>query len=682
MDHAIANLVGRWGLPPDLPAKLAVALAAVMIGFAFLKRSPILFEGTERRFLAIASVGAGLLSIAYVSSYLHGGPRIIDATTYFLQGRALSHGDFAWQPLDPSASFRGRFLLYRDAADGGPSLGGIFPPGYPLLLAFGFLLGAPMIVGPALAIGVVVATYRLARAFGLAEPYARAAALLSVACAALRYHTADTMSHGATALAVAVALEQALRGRATTAWLAVGYVIATRPISAIPIAIVVAALVLRRGSAIARVRPMLGLVPGVALLLLSQRAVTGSWLGSTQRMYYALSDGPAGCFRYGFGADTGCVFEHGDFVAARLPHGYGIGEAFGTTIRRLHHHLLDVANFEPLALLVLVPIGKRRGDRAVRAATALVGLQLLAYVPFYFDGDYPAAGARFFADVLPVEHVLVVMAIVLLAKRIERALHLLVAVALAGFAVHAVFPHASLRDRDGGHPMFEKEVLSYASIHQGLLFIDTDHGFALAHDPAARIEDGVIVARKHGDDRDRLVYEKLGRPPTWWYRFDPPATTGLVVSWAPPPSGDTLRFEAEAEWPALAQSGGFAAPGWTHACASGKRALVLTPDVAGVPAAATIELPVPADADYELTVAVANARIPYTKVGDAGAPKGALVIDSAGVDGRFAWDDPKDCAILPLHHVHLTAPSVKVRIEASGGPIGVDALYLRTLGSH
>ncbi len=35
-------------------------------------------------------------------------------------------------PLDPSASFRGRFLFYREGDPDGASLGGIFPPGYPL----------------------------------------------------------------------------------------------------------------------------------------------------------------------------------------------------------------------------------------------------------------------------------------------------------------------------------------------------------------------------------------------------------------------------------------------------------------------------------------------------------------------------------------------------------------------
>ena len=170
-----AVLFGTWSRPPDLPAKLALGLAALIaIAALFGRGRSLLFghdDGTleeqhtdRRRFLAIFGLAAALFSIAYISIYLRGGPRIVDATTYFLQGRALAHGDLAWTPLEPSASFRGRFLLYREAGLDAPSLGGIFPPGYPLLLAFGFMLGAPMIAGPLLAIGIVVATYQLARA--------------------------------------------------------------------------------------------------------------------------------------------------------------------------------------------------------------------------------------------------------------------------------------------------------------------------------------------------------------------------------------------------------------------------------------------------------------------------------------------------------------------------------------
>src|SRR5205814_594800 len=156
---------------------------------------------------------AALLSVFYIALYLRGGPRIVDATTYFMQGRALSHGDFAWNVAEPTSSFRGRFLVYREAGGEGV-MGGIFPHGYPILLALGFGMGAPMVVGPAIAAALVVATYRLARAIAeesiapatlrsspasrdLVEGVARAAALVSVVCGALRYHTADTMAHGA-----------------------------------------------------------------------------------------------------------------------------------------------------------------------------------------------------------------------------------------------------------------------------------------------------------------------------------------------------------------------------------------------------------------------------------------------------------------------------------------------------
>ena len=43
--------------------------------------------------------------------------------------------DITWEIPDVSASFRGRFLLFNEATG---RVGGIFPPGYPLVLALGF----------------------------------------------------------------------------------------------------------------------------------------------------------------------------------------------------------------------------------------------------------------------------------------------------------------------------------------------------------------------------------------------------------------------------------------------------------------------------------------------------------------------------------------------------------------
>jgi len=704
----IESTLGTWGPPPDDVARVAAGLAVLAVllvvtgrGRSILGMGPLPLP--RKVFLWIAAFSAALLSILYIAHYLVGGPRIVDATTYFLQGRALAHGDFAWAPLEPSASFRGRFLVFRP--DGATtSLGGIFPPGYPLLLALGFAIGAPMVVGPALAAALVVATYRLARtvaeeSFGrrdgshgdLVEAVARGAALLSVVCGALRYHTADTMSHGATALAITLALDAALRRRATIAGLAIGYVAATRPVSALAIGAVAAVLVAApKEERWRRIRGLaLGLVPGLALLLVAQHEVTGAWGISSQKMYYAQADGPPGCFRWGFGTEIGCLQEHGPFVEAHLGRGYGLVAAAGTTLRRLRMHLLDVANLEPLFLLVLVPVLRRPRTRGVVAATSLLVIHVLAYAPFYFDGNYPGGGARLFADALPVEHVLLVVGVARLATRFYvRALLATLALALSAFAVHAVHDHVKLQERDGGRPMFEPDVLSRLNVTQtALVFVDTDHGFALGHDPAARIKNGVVVARLRNDDRDRLLYDRLDHPTTYLYKLEaPPKTPGApaapfapsLVPWAPAPLGTPLRFEAEAEWPALEQHAGFAAPGATDACAGGAKGLVLTPTPVSGLARATITLPVPETGRYAVGVRIVqDARIPHTVARGAGAAAGIVTIGAQ----KWDWVDLPGggCTDLPSRDLDLVSPYATVTFEARGGAAAIDRFTLRRL---
>ena len=413
---ATSAFLGAWGKPPDAPAWVALAVAALLLSLAatsggtawcaalLAKHVPYRRAAdtlSTRRYLTIVGFVAAFLSLGYIAYYLRGGPRIIDATSYFLQGRALSHGQFSWPIADPSASVRGRFLLFEEP----DRIGGIFPPGYPLLLAGGFLIGAPMVIGPLLAAGIVILTYVLTREMALDErrraPFyvpapesvARFGAAISVVCVALRYHTADTMAHGACALAMLIALASAIRARRTDATayfalagLAVGYVAATRPASAVAIGLVVLWIAVRTKTR--RARNLVGLafaiVPGVALLLAANRSVAGSAFTFPQTAYYAVSDGPPGCFTYGFGKSAGCLHEHSDFVGARMSHGYGALEAAGTTLRRLRMHLTDVVNFEPLLLVLLWPIARAmKVSRACRAAAALVLLQVLAYVPFY-----------------------------------------------------------------------------------------------------------------------------------------------------------------------------------------------------------------------------------------------------------------------------------------------------------
>ncbi|MBM4362527.1 MAG: hypothetical protein FJ104_07585, partial [Deltaproteobacteria bacterium] len=184
--------LGTLGVPGDAAGWLTLGLAVVLL----LVARPLPWVSSSRLLVAALAVLAAALSAVYVEHYLRGGPRIVDATTYFLQARALSAGDVTIDVPAPTGSFRGRFLL---AGDDGARIAGIFPPGYPAVLALGFLVGHPLAVGPLLAALLVAATAALAyRLHGGAE--ARLAAGLSAVCVALRYHTADTMSHGLGAL--------------------------------------------------------------------------------------------------------------------------------------------------------------------------------------------------------------------------------------------------------------------------------------------------------------------------------------------------------------------------------------------------------------------------------------------------------------------------------------------------
>jgi hypothetical protein len=518
----------------------------------------------RRLTLAALCLLAFALSCAYVHFYLRGGPRVIDATSYFLEAKGLAIRTFTFFVASPSASFRGRFLL----ADGN-LLGVIFPPGYPLVLALGVKLGAPMLVGPLLGAALVFVTYRLALALGQSAKVAMLAAALSVLSAALRYHTADTMSHGLTTLlgctALWLALEPRIRRASLLAGLCVGLAVATRPVSGA----VTLLLVLLAAPRSVRTWTWLalGMLPGIGLLLLQQRALTGSYFGSTQLAYYAASDAPAGCFRYGFGAGIGCRYEHGDYVTRFLPDGFGAAHALRNLGVHLWLFLTDATNAVPLTLLALVALVRHR-----RTPLWLLGvgiaLQALAYVPFYFDGNYPGGGARFLCEAIPLAQILVARAAWDL-----RLGWLAVPLSLAGFGLYAQRAHATLRDSQGGRPMFEARVLEQAGVKRGLVFVDTDHGFNLGFDPAVGgTRTGFIIARRRGDAHDYDLYEHLSAP-TYRYIFDsrgllPPRLEPFV----PPPS---WRYEAEAEWPAELERGS-AYP--THfPCASQGRALRLLP---------------------------------------------------------------------------------------------------------
>jgi hypothetical protein len=686
----LAVALGRWGLPPDDAAwaALAFGLACILATFASRDLLESAYRASRARFLTGVGLVAAFLTLGYAAHYLRGGPRIIDATTYVLQAKALSHGHVAWHVPFPSASFRGRFLLFESP----DRIAGLFPPGWPLLLSIGFILGSPMIVGIALSAALAIATYALAHELATddatREPVARLAAVLSIACSALRYHTADPMSHAATALAVTVALLFALRAARAPSLRSfvvlgacIGFVACTRPISTLPI-LAVSVFLVRRAPARSLAAFALAALPGVLFLFAAQHAATGSFFASTQRAYYATSDGPPDCFRYGFGDGIGCIHEHGDFVRARLSHGFTLLAALGTTVRRLHMHLSDALDAWPVFLMAVPACfeAARRTPR-LRVAWALVGLQVLAYLPFYFDGDYPGGGARFYADILPIEHALfaVSLASFFPALAFEKKAAVLVGLVAIAFALHASYDHLALAARDGGRPMFEPERLQDAHVESGLLFVDTDHGFNLAHDPSVTDpKHGLVVARLRNDAHDRLLFEQLGRPPTWAYRFGSTATASAEPTLLPftPPAADVAgrelwRFEAEVDWPPLAQHGAWAEPtyatGMRQNCPSAGQVLALHPSPEGD---VTIAVPVPRVGSWSVRPVL------LSRPGD-----GPIALALGPLQWSYARDrsDPNDlpqCIELSAQTAELQRGDTPLVMHVSTGPAAIDRVEL------
>jgi len=586
--------------PQNVAGWAAVAVAAVSLAAVPAVARGRLPSIPWRAWLGLWALISVACSAGYIAHYLQGGPRIIDATSYWLEARGFASGWAAW-PIDaPTASFRGRFLLHHLSSDGSMHLGVIFPPGYPALLAVGFLIGTPLAVGPAIAGALTIVTAMLARMLTGRESVGRLAAVLATLNACLRYHTADTMSHGLAALLLAAAVATGVHAARTRRWpywvlcgFLAGWLAATRPATALALAIVAlpAALwwMIRARSWLPLVS-LLGALPPIALLAAHQHAVTGAWLVSSQSYYYGLSDGPPGCFRYGFGQGIGCLVEHGMYVRDIAPDGFGLSAALMTTGRRIYLHLADILNYAPLSTLMLFGVWGRARTKGTVLALCMPAALIAAYMPFYFDGSYPGGGARMLADALPFEHVLVAAGLAAWARRFPQQRHGIawacaaaICICCLGFAVHAAPMHQLLRDRDAGRPMYEPDVVRRAlgDEPRGLLFVDTDHGFNLAHDPAVRdATAGLVVARARYDDRDRLLWQRLGQPPAWRYVHRPweaNAPPPRLEAWKPPPSKRGFVFEAEAEWPALRQDGGYAAPTHLgpHGCASSGRALAL-----------------------------------------------------------------------------------------------------------
>ncbi|MGZ5969924.1 MAG: hypothetical protein ACXWP4_19765, partial [Polyangiales bacterium] len=366
--------------------------------------------------LATASVAA-LLSFLVVTGPMHDRPHSIDANVYLFQARALSHFHFGVPIPEPRTLFGGRFLF--EGADG--KLHGVFPPGYPLFLVPFVWIGMPLLAGPVTAVALALAQWLLGRAIEGEDGVAtRLAVLLSLPSFARAIETADLLSHAFVAVLATVAialalllLEKASVARALAIGAAVGWATASRLLDGIVIGFVVGAIVIygvvQRKVSIGLVLSMIGAaLPFVALVLVEQKAATGSFRVPTQSVYFARSDWPPTCHRLGFGADVGCAVEHEKERASFGPDGYGLDDAFRIVRQRASMLGVDLFGLSWIGIggFAAVAAWGRKRDALLAGAVVVF---TLAYGLFYY-GNAPAFGARHLFPIAPALLLLVARA--------------------------------------------------------------------------------------------------------------------------------------------------------------------------------------------------------------------------------------------------------------------------------
>jgi len=334
--------------------------------------------------LALCALATAIAALV-AGGPLDGMPHVSDEIVYTLQARLFAAG----ARLGPAAD-NASMMLY-PFWETAPASFGIFPPGWPALLAAGERIGLGWLVNPLVAGALPWLTWLLARE---ASPRS---AVLAAALAALSpgvwILAASRMSHTsvlAATLAVAVVVARGRDGR--LAWLGAGlaaaYVVTARPYDALIVAGPLLALGLLRAPDAASRLPLV-VLPGLgaALVLWDNAALTGSALTFPVEPWFdrwvADLGRPPGCNGLGFGADRGCAPTEGGF-------GHTPAKALSigvSSLARLDRLLLGLHGGLVAALV---------GAWALRRPALLLGLALPvgAYALYWSPGL--AYGARFY----------------------------------------------------------------------------------------------------------------------------------------------------------------------------------------------------------------------------------------------------------------------------------------------
>lgn len=372
---------------------------------------------TERSPLSWPWIGAWALLGVVLACWLHlvpyqGIPHVQDEVVYQLQARILSEGRLWEEARLPRAAFVYDFVWNEAPSQAFPDgrRFGIFPNGWPLVLALGTLVGLPWLVAPLLHGLTVLVGALVGGRCGGARTAWLAAPLLALS-PGLLLQAQSRLSHTLCALLTIAALALAERAPSRPVASALGGVLAllllTRPVDALAVGGVLGLWVLLRARSDLRALlswwpTVLGVGLGVALFLAQNKLYTGSATVFPQDAWFARGEPPfpspgfryePGCNALGFGDQHGCAPSLGSLGHSPAKAWFGIEHNAALGLRLWLGSL-------PVAFLGAAAVLDRGGRRLLGLTLGIWAALAGGYALYWYVGT--CLGPRFHHAVAPV----------------------------------------------------------------------------------------------------------------------------------------------------------------------------------------------------------------------------------------------------------------------------------------
>jgi hypothetical protein len=548
--------------PLPLLASVMATSAALIGALALARRFGGITDHIWRATIALrwpwVAATAGASGVAIGALVLDRFPHVSDEIAYLFQARTLAAGEW-WLPAPAEvAAFE---LPHVMTADG--RWFGIFPPGWPALLAAGVRAGVPWLVNPLLALAAVGLFSALARRAGLNDVERRIATVTLAVAPCFTIQAATWMSHLASLDLLLLLLWSAARlvesgrlGFAAIGSAALGGGLLVRSFDFVAAMAPIAAWLVREGwfarqvsaphqpppagdtaatptrFATGPARPVIAFLIfaiggglAVAATLFHQRELLGDPFANPAVRYFEQAG--TGRFGVGFGADMGTT-DHGP----EWP-GYWPSDIPRVSGYRLIEWFRDLGN-APLALLLLAAAVLTRWRREhrplVRATFACGAAVIAAYSLHFYHGI--AYGARHWFLALPGFAFAVGIAVAAVPDALRRPVWaaLLLHALLLGVAPRLHEIAGRYRGVSGELRDSIDARCASGELGRALVFVvERDWGwkFAAPLNEWPLSDPNVLLARDRGDanarliaahpDRERWRVRMLprGQPPEW-----------------------------------------------------------------------------------------------------------------------------------------------------------------------